>query len=153
MRVQQQCAAFAVCVFVVGAAACADRGDTYSENRADGPAATLPNANNDDRTAMNVTGCFQDMSGPNNYVLSNVGDAGASPSDKRAYRIERRGDFEQYVGKQVTISGWVDRDAKEAAQGTPAGRTQSGELDFNDLPELHVEKISALSEACGSARK
>ena len=179
MRIGQQCAMFAAAVLMVGAAACADRGDMSSESRGDQPAATPGGAGydtgstaNENRKALTVTGCFQDMSGPNNFVLSNVGDApGVAPSDTRAYRIEQAGDFEQYVGKKVSITGWVDAadagtrgtamtgmpgDATQgtsgAAQGTPSGRATSGDVDFNDLPELHIDTISAQGEACGAAR-
>jgi hypothetical protein len=145
MTMRQQCAALAAAVFVSGAAACGERGDMYSEERAGSGSAS--------RTPVTATGCFQDMSGSNNFVLSNVGDApGASPSETRSYRIEQSGDFEQHVGKKVTITGWVDADAK-AAEGMPAGQAKSGDVDFNDLPELHVENISGGGEACGSAAK
>jgi hypothetical protein len=87
------------------------------------------------------------MSGPSNYVLSNVGDAsGVAPAATRSYRIEQSGDFEQYIGKKVNVAGWVDADA--AAKGMAAGRA-ANEQDFNDLPELHVDSITATSEACG----
>jgi hypothetical protein len=145
MTMRQQCAALAAAVFVFGAGACAERGDMYSENR--------EGAGAGNRTPVTATGCFQDMSGTNNFVLSNVGDAqGASPSETRSYRIEQSGDFEQYVGKRVTVTGWVDADAK-TVEGMPAGQAKSGDVDFNDLPELHVENISGAGEACGSATR
>ncbi len=176
MRVRQQCAVLAAGVLIVGAAACADRGDMSTENRNDQPAAAPAGAAGpENRTAVTVTGCFQDMSGPNNFVLSNIGDAqGVAPAETRSYRIEQSGDFEQDVGKKVSVSGWVDADdanraarsttpqgtpgtetqgTSGTAQGMPAGRATSGdELDFNDLPELHIDTISAVGEACGAAR-
>jgi hypothetical protein len=139
--------ALAASVFIAGAAACADRGTGYSENGGD-----AKNTADGNRTTMTVSGCFQDMSGMNNFVLSDVAGApGATPSDKRAYRIEQSGDYEQYVGKKVNVTGWVEDG--DRAQGTPAGEAKSGDVDFNDLPELHVDKISATSEACGSATR
>ena len=176
MRMRQQCAVLAASVLIFGGAACADRGDMSSDNRNDQPAAAPSGtADHENRTPVTVTGCFQDMSGPNNFVLSNIGDAqGVAPSETRAYRIEQSGDYEQYVGKKVRVSGWVDSDEANraarsttlqgtpgsatqgtsgTAQGMPAGRATSGdELDFNDLPELHIETISAVGEACGAAR-
>jgi hypothetical protein len=150
MRVVQQFAAIAAGALIVGASACADRGTGYSEDRNAG--ASSANAGNEDRVAMTMTGCFQDMSGPNNFVLTDVADApGASPAEKRAYRIEQSGDFEQYVGKKVTVKGWVDADSQP--HGMPAGQAKSGDADFNDLPELHVDTVSAQGEACGSGAK
>ena len=155
MTMREQCAALAAAVLILGAGACAERGDMYSADRV--------GAGNGSRTRVTATGCFQDMSGSNNFVLSNVGDAqGASPSVTRSYRIEQSddfeqygieqsGDFEQYVGKKVTVSGWVEPDA--TAPGMPAGQATSADVDFNDLPELHVDKISGVGEACGSATK
>jgi hypothetical protein len=141
---RQKWTALAAGGLIVAASACADRGTGYSgdrENSAD--------ANRENRTAITATGCFQDMSGTNNFVLSNVGDAaGVAPSETRAYRIEQSGDFEQYVGKKVNVTGWVESDAQ--AHGAAAGAAKSGDLDFNDLPELHVDSISAAGEACGS---
>ena len=78
-----------------------------------------------------------------------VTEARAVVSGGRAFRTSE--EFEQYVGKKVTVTGWVEDG--DRAQGTPAGQAKSGDLDFNDLPELHVENISATSEACGSATR
>jgi hypothetical protein len=101
-----------------------------------------------DRTQVTATGCFQEMKGFNNFVLSDVADGtNADPAAKRAYRIEQRGEFEQHVGKKVTVKGWVDSDQEPA--GTPGGKALSGDLDFNELAELHVDSIVPLSEACG----
>ena len=148
MRTRRHLALLAAVALVVGAAACADRGEMYSGDRADETAATPEARANIDRVSVTTTGCFQDMSGPNNFVLSDVSDAaGAAPRETRTYRIEQGGDFEQYIGKRVTISGWVDSDAQ--ASGAPAGQAQSSDLDFNDLPELHVDTIMATGEACG----
>lgn len=128
--------------------ACADRGQTYSE---EGPATSEVSSPQSD-TQVRVTGCFQEMSGFNNFVLSNIGDApGGDPASTRSYRIEQRGDFEQYVGKQVTVAGRVDAD--RAARGMPAGKAATGDVDFNDLPELHVESVTVVSENCGNTRQ
>jgi hypothetical protein len=152
MRVVQQFAAIAAGALILGAAACADRGTGYSADRNDGSGAASATAGNENRTAMTVTGCFQDMSGTNNFVLSDVTDApGASPSEKRSYRIEQSGDFEQYVGKKVSVKGWVDADSQP--QGMTGGQAKANDADFNDLPELHVDSVSATGEVCGSGAK
>ena len=133
-----------VCVLTLSIAACADRGEMYSQQPSGSP---VDNAAG--RTAVTVTGCFQEMTGFDNYVLSNVGDAaGVDPAATRSYRVEQHGDLEQHVGKRVTISGWVDSPA--AAEGMAAKRTATGELDFNDLPELHVGTVTQLTDACGA---
>ena len=136
-------------------AACADRGDMSTENRAAGgdmAAENRPTSSMSSRgegQQLRVTGCFQEMSGFDNFVLSNVGDApGVEPGATRSYRIEQRGEYEQYVGKQVAVSGRVDADA--ASGGMPAGKAASGDVEFNDLPELHVESVSVISENCGN---
>jgi hypothetical protein len=148
---------FVVFATALSMTACADRGDMSTENRsttgdAAGENRSTSMSSQGERQPMRVTGCFQEMSGFDNFVLSNVGDAaGASPGSTRAYRIEQRGEYEQYVGKQVTVSGRVDSDA--ATGGMPAGKAASGDVDFNDLPELHVESVSVVSENCGNPRK
>ena len=130
-----------VSVLTLSIAACADRGEMYSERSSGNTAAG--------RTAVTVTGCFQEMSGFDNFVLSNVGDAPeVDPAATRSYRIEQHADLERYVGKRVTISGWVD--SPSAADGMIATRTAAGELGFNDLPELHVDTVTQLSDACGA---
>jgi hypothetical protein len=152
MRGLQQFVPIAAGALILAASACADRSTGYSEDRNVRPEAASTAAASENRTAVTATGCFQDMSGTNNFVLSNVGDApGVAPSATRAYRIEQSGDFEQYVGKRVSVKGWVDSDAQ--TQGASAGAAKSGDLDFNDLPELHVDSISPLSEACGSSAR
>ena len=151
MTVTLRWTALAASIAIAGASACADRGTGYSDNRGDGTAATTPNATGGNRTTVTVSGCFQDMSGPNNFVLSDVADApGAGPSEKRSYRIEQRGDFEQYVGKKVSVKGWVEDGSQ--AQGMTGGQAKSTDAGFNDLPQLHVDSVSPTGEACGSGR-
>ena len=128
------------------AGGCSDRGEMHSQQSSadaiDVAAGTTP---------VTVTGCFQEFTGFDNFVLSNIGDApGVDPAATRSFRIEQSGDLEQYVGKRVTISGSVDE--PKAAEGMMAKRTNAGELDFNDLPELHVESVTPLSEACGGPK-
>ena len=138
---------------VAAMTACADRGQMYSE---DAPAARDTSSPQGDAhpqsgAQVRVTGCFQEMTGFNNFVLSNIGDApGGDPAATRSYRIEQRGEFEQYVGKQVTVAGRVD--AQRATRGMAAGEAASGDVDFNDLPELHVESVTVVSENCGTPR-
>jgi hypothetical protein len=132
-------------VLTLSITACSDRGEMYSQQSSGSAPDTAAG-----RTAVTATGCFQEMTGFDNYVLSNVGDAaGVNPAATRAYRVEQRGDLEQHVGKRVTISGWVDSPA--AADGMVAKRAANGELDFNDLPELHVDTVTPLSDACGAS--
>jgi hypothetical protein len=123
--------------------------DRSGSERVTGMAGTAgTSARAGDRTQVTATGCFQEMKGFDNFVLSDVADGtNAEPAAKRAYRIEQRGDFEQHVGKKVTIKGWVD--SPREAGGTPAGKAGSGDLDFNELAELHVDSIVPLSDACG----
>jgi hypothetical protein len=152
MRGIRQFAAVAAAALMLGAGACADRSTGYSDDRNDRSDAASTTAGHDNRTAMTVTGCFQDMSGPNNFVLSDVADApGASPSEKRSYRIEQSGDFDQYVGKKVSVKGWID--AGSQPQGMPGAQAKSGDVGFNDLPELHVDTVLATGEPCGAGAK
>lgn len=126
-------------ILVMSLLACADRGEMYSADAAAG------------KTRVTATGCFQEMTGFDNFVLSNVGDApGVDPAATRSYRIEQRGDFEQHVGKRVTITGWVD--SPEAVGGVAAKKNEAGELDFHDVPELHVESVVQVSDNCGVSR-
>lgn len=136
----------ALCIAAISLAGCADRGEMAS----DGPAYDM--AQTTGARQVRVTGCFQEMSGFNNFVLSNVGDApGVEPSATRAYRIEQSGELEQYIGKRVTIDGSVSE--VDAAAGARAGRAVSGDLDFNEMPELHVRSVTAVSDNCGAAPK
>jgi hypothetical protein len=83
----------ALCVAAISLAGCADRGEMAS----DGSAYDMTQTTG--ARQVRVTGCFQEMSGFNNFVLSNVGDApGVEPSATRAYRIEQSGELEQYIG-------------------------------------------------------
>jgi hypothetical protein len=139
-------AKLAVCLAAMSVAACADRGEMASDRSAYDMPPTMG------ATQVRVTGCFQEMTGFNNFVLSNIGDAtGVAPSDTRAYRIEQSGELEQYIGKRVTIDGSVA--AEDAAVGARAGRAVSGDLDFNELPELHVRTVTRVSDNCGAMSK
>ena len=119
------------------------------------------------RTPLTVTGCFQEASGFDNFVLTNTTGSEASPEQRaRGYRIERGGDLEQYIGKQVRVSGWTDSRQTASLQGdrTSGGTATSGEtaasghggeprserMDFNDLPELHVDRVDRVSDNCGN---
>lgn len=132
---------------VVSMTACADRGQ-MSE---DAPATREMSSPQQSDAQVRVTGCFQEMTGFNNFVLSNIGDApGGDPAATRSYRIEQRGEFEQYVGKQVTVAGRVE--GQQATRGMAADKAASGDVDFNDLPELHVDSVTIVSENCGTPR-
>jgi hypothetical protein len=93
------------------------------------------------------------------------------------YRIERGGDIEQHVGKQVRITGWTDDDetstmssnrpAHDQQAGTSGqanasrqttasertGRDAGDAIDYDDYPELHVENIEKVSDNCGNTSK
>ena len=134
-----------ICILAMSAAAC-DRGAESQRTTADAIDMAAG------KVAVTATGCFQEMTGFDNFVLSNIGDApGVDPAATRAFRIEQRGDLEQHVGKRVTIRGSVDSPAQ--AEGMMVKRNAAGEPDFNDLPELHVESVTQLGEACGSTGK
>ena len=154
IRRQQWISNAALCLAVLAMTACADRGQTYSQE-GPGVGTSEPMSRSTEqagRTAVKATGCFQEMSGMNNFVLSNVGDApGVKPGETRAYRIEQRGEFEQHIGKKVSINGWVE--SPNQAGGAPASASGSGDLDFNDMPELHVDSITPLGESCGTSAR
>jgi hypothetical protein len=95
-----------------------------------------------DRTPITVTGCFQEASGVNNFVLTNVTE-GTPEQRARGYRIERGGDIDQHVGKQVKVTGWVESDRTDA-------RPHGNDVDFDDYPELHVQSIERISDNCGN---
>ena len=158
MRVTVIIAACGLAATLAGTA-CADRGE-MATNRNDGTALEGNNAN---RTPMTVTGCFQEASGFNNFVLTNTTGSQGSPEQRaQGYRIERGGDLEQHVGKQVRVTGWIDSHDKASTQGSrmanetatsgQAGQRTSERTEFNDLPELHVENIERVSENCASAQ-
>ena len=137
--------------------ACADRGEMASD-RNDAAAQEGTAAN---RTPMTVTGCFQEASGFNNFVLTNTTGSQGSPEQRaQGYRIERGGDLEQHVGKQVRVTGWVDTDDaasmhdRTSSQTPTAGQggQQTERMEFNDLPELHVENIERVNENCASTQ-
>ena len=162
MRISSPAMIVAACglAATLAGTACADRGEMAS-NRDD--AATRDGNNAANRTPMTVTGCFQEASGFNNFVLTNTTGSQGSPEQRaQGYRIERGGDLEQHVGKQVRVTGWVDSDDKASMHGnrapdqTPtsgqAGQRTAERMEFNDLPELHVENIERVSENCANAQ-
>ena len=128
---------------MLSAAACSERGQMSSEG----------NSAASNRTPVTVTGCFQEASGFNNFVLTNITGAGSSPEQRaQGYRIERGGDIDRHIGKQVRVTGWTEGASSRPAE--TAGRTghDAGDrMDFNDLPELHVENIESVGENCGNA--
>lgn len=134
--------------------ACADRGEMYS-NGNDNSAANK----SEDRTPITVTGCFQEASGFNNFVVTNLTGSQGSPEERaKGYRVEQGGDLEQHVGKQVRVTGWIEADKTASMQGDQASRPtgtsgqyeqrSSDRTDFNDLPELHVDHIERVSDNC-----
>jgi hypothetical protein len=116
-----------------------------------------------DRTPITVTGCFQEASGFNNFVLTNVTE-GRPEQRAQGYRIERGRETEQHVGKQVRVTGWVESDDtmqrnrtnSETQTGTNQHGTSSAAQDrgdrvgFNDYPELHVQSIERVGDNCGN---
>jgi hypothetical protein len=135
-------AAFGLAVALVGGA-CSERAKMESGGK------------DADRTPITVTGCFQEASGVNNFVLTNVTE-GTPEQRARGYRIERGGDIDQHVGKQVKVTGWVDSDRTVSMQGNkgmdsqPDARSHGNDVDFNDYPELHVQSIERVSDNCGN---
>src|SRR5688572_13853640 len=104
MRVSSPTMFIAACglAATLAGTACADRGE-MSSNRNDDAAQTGNSGAN--RTSMTVTGCFQEASGFNNFVLTNTTGSQGSPEQRaQGYRIERGGDLEQHVGKQVRVT-------------------------------------------------
>jgi len=105
------------------------------------------------RTPITVTGCFQEASGFDNYVLTNMTE-GTPEQRARGYRIERGGDTDKHVGKQVKVTGWVDAADTASMQGnrtSSAPQGQGDRVDFNDYPELHVQSIEHVGDNCGNA--
>jgi hypothetical protein len=108
-----------------------------------------------DRTPVTVTGCFQEASGMDNFVLTNVTE-GTPEQRARGYRVERGRDTDQHVGKQVKVTGWIESTDTASMQpngtnsGSSAAQGQDKHVGFNDFPELHVQSIERVSDNCGS---
>jgi len=109
-----------------------------------------------------VTGCFQEASGMNNFVLTNLTESGSSPEQRaKGYRIEQGGEIDGHVGKQVRITGWTEPNDTAATSGTasagqtgsagPAANRAKDEVSFKDFPELHVENIENVGQNCGTS--
>lgn len=129
-------------VAALGGAACSDR-------------ASMESGSGDaNRTPITVTGCFQEASGMNNFVLTNVME-GTPEQRARGYRIERGGDIDQHVGKQVKVTGWVESGNNSASmqsnrETSSSSQGQGGRVEFNDYPELHVQSMEHVSDNCGN---
>ena len=150
MRLSSSLAACSMSLALV-AAACADRGEMSTDRNDTNAQYGTDTAN---RTPITVTGCFQEASGFNNYVLTNINE-GSPEQRARGYRIERGGDIEEHVGKQVKVTGWIEPSDMASAQPDQTSRQTSGttgktSTDFGDLPELHVDAIERVSETCGN---
>jgi hypothetical protein len=154
------------------AAAGADR--TGTPGAATGTAGTTPAADeNNNRTPVTLTGCLQKGDGRSDYILTEinepragVGTSGSTPasaSDKvgqeqmraaeHAYKLAADKDtLEPLVGKQVRVSGTVDRRSKlleHNDEGTVKDRDRT-KIDQDDLASVHVASIDSIADACGS---
>lgn len=140
--------AAAALAIALGGTACSERSDMASD-RSDNTTALQGDNAASNRTPITVTGCFQEASGFNNFVLTNTTASNDPAQRAMGYRIERGGDLEQHIGNEVKVTGWID--ARENTSGTSGQARDGGDrTSFNDLPELHVEAIQRVSENCAS---
>lgn len=152
-----------------------------AEPTANRPAEPSANSADQSKPIVTLTGCLQEGSGHNSFVLTRVNeptrpaktssdDAGRSTAEREqlrearnAYRLDPQGDvkLDDLVGKQVRVSGQVvDRsDLPAATSGTagdhPSDRTvkKSGEkIDESDLAKVDVTEATAIANSCGGRR-
>lgn len=122
---------------------------------------------------INITGCLQEGSGMNSFVLTqvneptrSVGTSGSSDTQpgvvaqeqmreaKHAYRLD--GDNDQLgnlVGKKVKVEGTIAdaSDLKERADENRTRPDKPADIDTGDLAKVNVRSISAVADSCGSA--
>ena len=157
------------------AAAGADRAGT--PGAATGTAATSGTAadENNARTPVTLTGCLQKGDGRSDYILTEIsqprtsvgtsGSTSAANTDKvgqeqmraaeHAYKLSADKDtLEPLVGKQVRVSGTVERQSKlneHNDNGTVKDRDRT-KIDADDLASVHVASIDSIADACGSPK-
>jgi len=156
------------------AAAGADR--TGTPGAATGTAGTSAPAadENNNRTPVTLTGCLQKGDGRSDYILTEInapragvgtsGSASASASDRvgqeqmreaeHAYKLAAdRDTLEPLVGKQVRVSGTVERRSKlleHNDDGTVKDRDRT-KIDEDDLASVHVASIDSIAPSCASS--
>jgi hypothetical protein len=186
--------AFALIIASAGAA-CSERGQmSSSQSNSSGQSnaagqnsatdqrnSTAQNEHNtaaNNRTPITVTGCVQQASGMNNYVLTNVTGSQGSPEERaQGYRIEG-GDVKEQLGKQVRVTGWIDPQRSQSSQNQSSSLNQNGsssptgtsghagtssqngsatqngsssQMSYDDFQQLHVENVEPVSNNCGNS--
>lgn len=155
------------------AAAGADR--TGTPGAAIGTAGTSGPAadENNNRTPVTLTGCLQKGDGRSDFILTEInepragvgtsGSTSASASDKvgqeqmraaeHAYKLAADKDtLEPLVGKQVRVSGTVERRSKlleHTDDGTVKDKDRT-KIDEDDLASVHVASIDSIAASCGA---
>jgi hypothetical protein len=155
------------------AAAGADRagapGSAPAAAAANGTAADENNA----RAPVTLTGCLQKGDGRSEYILTevnrprtSVGTSGSTGAGgdrdlvaqeqmreaAHAYKLSAdRDTLEPLVGKQVRVSGTVERRSQlneHNADGTLKDRDRT-KIDADDLASVHVASIDSIADGCG----
>ncbi len=176
-----------VSLAMAGAIACGgnNRGGNAVENGNQNPNATTPNppattpaaadANGRAARAITVTGCLQQGSGRNTFILTtmnepgrSVGTSGQSAGDavgrqqmkeaERAYNLEAKGDvnLRDLVGRQVKVTGTLAESADLPTPDATSGRSDRDkrpDIKASDLAKIDVTEATATGTACGASGK
>ncbi len=116
------------------------------------------NASQEKGKSMKLTGCLQNGSEPNTYILDNVSMAQSRTSEapsemartEPSYKLIPEGDIDlkDHIGHKVEVTGMLMNEEREGNESSSSGSSSSSYSQTSGTPELKVSAIRHLATTC-----